>query len=465
MQIMAHQKKIEGLAISDAKQLIFGTAPRPVECGHGLVIGGGEVYPEISFTLPPMTVDETSWKDVRKQYSTIIEDICQRSVELETPGLVVEYELLPPMTLNPRWGAEITEILRSILDRFYDKYELRSVLRVTPVDVRDAVRPPRMRRGEFWEKTYRSFELCAAAGADLLAIESTGGKELHDDALMNGDLAGIVFALGVLAVRDTRFLWKHIVKIGADYDSIPSGDTACGFANTAMILAEKGMIPRVLAAVDRVASVVRTLQVHLVGAVGPTKDCAYEGPFLKALTGVPISMEGKSAACAHLSPLGNIAGACCDLWSNESVQNVRMLSTDAPVVSLEQLVYDCRLMNQAKFDGSESARQLQKWLVNSDAYHDPQAFVLHPEFVMRMARGLLDYNSPLEQVLYSVGETLRTLREVHDSGKLKLAANDRRWLDLLEMQLESIPSDAERLKEQILAGPQGSKFLPTEYGL
>jgi len=39
-----------------------------------------------------------------------------------------------------------------------------------------------------------SFELCADAGADLLSIESTGGKELHDDALLNADLAGSVFA-------------------------------------------------------------------------------------------------------------------------------------------------------------------------------------------------------------------------------------------------------------------------------
>ena len=37
-----------------------------------------------------------------------------------------------------------------------------------------------------------SFDLCAQAGADLLSIESTGGKELHDDALLNGDLAGSV---------------------------------------------------------------------------------------------------------------------------------------------------------------------------------------------------------------------------------------------------------------------------------
>jgi uroporphyrinogen-III decarboxylase len=46
-----------------------------------------------------------------------------------------------------------------------------------------------------------------------------------------------------------------------------------------------------------------------VRAGGPSKDCAYEGPFLKAITGYPIAMEGAEAACAHSSPVGNIAKA------------------------------------------------------------------------------------------------------------------------------------------------------------
>src|ERR1035438_10450247 len=49
-------------------------------------------------------------------------------------------------------------------------------------------------------------------------------------------------------------------------------------------------------------------------------------------TGCSISMEGKSASCAHFSPIGNIASAMCDLWSNESVQNVRLLSGSAPEI-------------------------------------------------------------------------------------------------------------------------------------
>jgi methanol---5-hydroxybenzimidazolylcobamide Co-methyltransferase len=62
-------------------------------------------------------------------------------------------------------------------------------------------------------------------------------------------------------------------------------------------------------------------------------------------------MEGKLAACAHFSPVGNIASAMCDLWSKESVQNVRLHSGNAPEAFAKILQYDCRLMNAATAHG------------------------------------------------------------------------------------------------------------------
>jgi ABC-type phosphate/phosphonate transport system permease subunit len=47
----------------------------------------------------------------------------------------------------------------------------------------------------------------------LLSIESVGGKELHDEALVNGDLAGSIFSLCILGERDMRFLWTHLKEI------------------------------------------------------------------------------------------------------------------------------------------------------------------------------------------------------------------------------------------------------------
>ena len=194
----------------------------------------------------------------------------------------------------------------------------------------------------------RSFELCVDAGADIVSIESIGGKEVHDYGLMYGDVPSILFALGVLAPRDVAWLWQRFPESAPSRGTaIPGGDTACGFANTAMQLAHQRMLPEVLAAVVRAMSAVRSLAAFENGAIGPSKDCAYEGPIIKAITGCPISMEGKSATCAHFSPVGNIAAAMCDLWSNESVQNIRLLSGNAPEAFAELLAYDCRLMNVA----------------------------------------------------------------------------------------------------------------------
>lgn len=182
-----------------------------------------------------------------------------------------------------------------------------------------APRPIETRRGMciggYWDAMLELFEQSAAAGAEFLSIESVGGKELHDDALVNGDLRAVLFSLCVMGVRDMMFIWDHIVAITAKHGVHAAGDTACGFGNTAMVLAERKMIPRVFAAVVRAVTAVRSLVAYECGAVGPGKDCGYENPVLKAITGCPMSMEGKTAACAHLSPMGNLAAATADLWS------------------------------------------------------------------------------------------------------------------------------------------------------
>ncbi len=453
------------LLIDSPDKLLFGKAPKPVKLKRGFEIGSGEVYPEINFTLPQMIIEESNWKEIKDIYLEIITEVSKRAVDLYAPGLVVEFELLPPMTLKPEWGAEITEILSGVLEDFYQKYGLKSALRATPVDIRDSDRPPLMRSGEMGEMMFRSFELCAGAGADILSIESTGGKEVHDEALVNADLQGIVFALGVLAVRDMDYLWERIVKISSKYDVIPGGDTACGFANTAMVLADKGMIPKILAAVVRTASVARSLAAYRQGALGPSKDCAYEGPFLKAMTGIPISMEGKSSSCAHLSCLGNISSAYADLWSNESVQNIKLLSTYAPVVSVEQLIYDCRLMNLALKDNSDSSLKFRDWMIESDADLDPQAYIFRPENVLYLSQKMTEAESPYKMVLSGVSETLQILRKAVDKGDIKVNSTEKRWLDLLSMQNEMIPEDEKSLAEMISAGPYADKYIPAEYGL
>jgi methanol--5-hydroxybenzimidazolylcobamide Co-methyltransferase len=339
-------------AIASPDDLVFGSAPRPVRCGLDVEIGGGHVYPEINFTLPPMLINLESWGRVREIYQSTMEALLRRGRDLQLEGLVVEFEHLPPMTAEAGWGAELTELMKSHLRRAHEDWGLRAALRVTIVDLRDDQKPPQRRSGPAWERMAASLEACATAGADILSIESTGGKEVHDVALPRADLAGIVFALGVLAPRDMTWLWDRFVEVASRHGIVAGGDTACGFANTAMQLAGQKMLPDVLVGLVRALCAARTLVAHERGALGPSKDCGYENPVIKAITGCPISMEGRSATCAHLSPIGNIAAAAADLWSNESVADVRLLSGPAPVASLESLAYDCRLFNAASERGT-----------------------------------------------------------------------------------------------------------------
>ncbi|MEP0765148.1 MAG: methanol--corrinoid methyltransferase [Fimbriimonadia bacterium] len=453
------------LAIASLNDFIFGRAPKPVTCGRGVEIGTGTVIPEVNFTLPPIDIGEATWPEIRDQYSDMIRRVCERAVALEAPALLVEFETLPPMTMRPAWGADVTRILADTLQEYHDRHGQKNALRLTPNDNRDMERPTRMKTSQYWEGMMGLFSQAAGAGADLLAIESTGGKEISDEALMTGDLRALVFALGVLACRDMEFLWDRIVGVCKENGVIPSGDTACGFANTAMALAEQKMIPRVFAAVARVAAVPRSLVAYERGAVGPSKDCAYEGPYMKAIAGVPISMEGRSAACAHLSTMGNIAQAVCDCWSNESVQNVRLLSDYAPTVSVEQLIYDCRLLNSASKRSHEDAVRLRDWLSDSDSALDPQAYVLRPDVVLRISQHIVKEPTHFLQTRRAALVALEEIRNAWSAGHLRITETEARWLDRMSREAEVIPEDEDAFIREMLGEMSHVNYVPEEYGL
>ena len=79
----------KSLAIEDPIDLIFGVAPKPLKTRSGMVIGGGTVYPELNFTLPPMTIDASSMAEVRRNYEQIIDSIHSRLLKLPDETKVV----------------------------------------------------------------------------------------------------------------------------------------------------------------------------------------------------------------------------------------------------------------------------------------------------------------------------------------------------------------------------------------
>jgi len=457
--------KFKKLVISNPDDLVFGSCPKPVTTPRGLIIGGGIVYPELNFTLPSMSIDMSTLPEVKNHYQEIMKGSLEKALHLHSEGVVFEFETLTEMTHTPAIGIELVKLINELCEEYFNKYGLKSEIRLTPNDLREFERPPKQRTSELLDKMTELFEGGALAGGNLLSIESTGGKEISDESLLMCNIKQFIFSQSVLGVRDMHMLWEKIVEIAKRTNTIPGGDTACGFGNTAMVLAEKKYIPKVFAAVARIATVTRTLVAIEEGALGPDKDCGYEGPFLKAITGTPISMEGKTSACAHTSPLGNVAAACCDLWSNESVQNVKLLADFAPVVYMEQLQYDVRLFNQAIKEGKTSVLTLQRLLVNSDTGFDPQALILSPRNVIAISEEIVKGENYIDGTKRGCLKGLEIIENAIESGALMNDQKETSWISILKDDIASIPTDESKFVEEILPTIDESKIILSEYGL
>lgn len=359
--------------------------------------------------------------EAKRIYKEIIDGVLKKAYELHAPGLVVEFETLPQYTEHPEWGIEIHKILRDSMYEFEAKYGLKSALRMTPNDLHEMNRPPVMRSGKYWDSMLRIFDQTAKDGADILAIESTGGKEINDEAIVNADLRTSVFALGCLGARDMKWLWSNITRIANENGVIPGGDSSCGYANTSMVLAEQGFIPKVYAAVMRAMVTPRAL----------------------------VAIENGAAVA--------------DLWSNESVQQVKLLSGFAPVVSTEQLIYDCRLMNTATKKGQRT--WMRDLLIESDCYLDPQAYVLKPENVFKIAEEIVKTQDPFLRTLNTGRQTLEIIQQGVDKGELSLEERELSWLDRFRDQLDEIPENEEEFIEEMKDELDDTKYNIHEYGL
>ena len=451
------------MAYTDLDDFVYGVAKNPVSLKNGMVIGGGTIYPELNFTLPTMPLTDGTWPAAIEHYRRIITGTCIRAMELEVPGFVAEIETLPDMTFRPEGAVDVCKTIVDIIKEHEEKYGIKGAVRITPNDNREGEGLEHMWHGNRWDETMAAFEGSARAGADFLAIETIGGKEVHDDALMFCDIKKAVFALSALSCLDMEKIWTAIVEIADKYGAIPSGDTACGLANTAMVLAEKNYIPRVFAAAYRVMCAVRSLVAMEVGARGPDKDCGYEGPYIKAISGNPISMEGRTASCAHLSACGNIAICVADLWSNESVQNVQLLSGGAPVAYFESLAYDCRLMNTASARGRREALILRDLHADSDCYLDPHAWILRPDVVLEISKGIVAETGVYNRTKKAAELALMSIDKGAKEGGLILSEKEREWLKKLIDEVGSLPATLDELTEEVI--DDCDKLDPSKYDL
>jgi methanol--5-hydroxybenzimidazolylcobamide Co-methyltransferase len=421
------------------EEIKYGFSKFPLKYGINLEIGRGKVVPEIKY-FPRIK------ESLKEEYTNITKEILNRAVDLGVRDLQLETELTYVETGDPKLAGEIVRIQKDIMENYAKEYNINLGLRVTVADMRDFRKVKHDEEG--FSKMLETFEEVSKNGADVLSIESEGGKELFNYAIIRQDILGIVTSLGLLSALDMKRLWKEIVKIAKRNNVIAGGDSACAFGNTAMRLAggiKSNNIPHTLAAVVRSMSASRSLVAYEEGAVGPGKDCAYENVIIKAITGYPMSMEGKSSAVAHSSLVGNIAAATCDLWSNEQVENVRLFGGYGPEVFLEILYYDTKLMNKAIESGNQDC--LKEILIESDKYSDPQAYVLSPDIALEIGKTIVSEEDTLLRTIFA---GVRLVELMMKEEKLKLNRSEKRFLEIMKNKLEEISKEPHKKVEQAL---------------
>ena len=422
------------MAYKSADEMMFGTAKNPVKSKRGLNFGGGYVIPEI---VPhPRPGSEKTMKTLLREYERANGDALERCVIVGHPCLVVENEHIFQMTHNPKWGGEIAAQTAHQMDDYLEKYGLKAAYRATPADLRkpDMVN---MRDSDYTREVLESFKECAKY-ADIISIESMGGKEIFDYAIIRNDVAGLLFGQAVLGGLDMEWMWDQIVQIAKKHGCIAGGDTNCAEANTAMFMAGGYIskdVPHTLAALSRAICVSRSLVAYECGATGPTKDCAYEDPIIKSIRGVPIATEGKTSACAHSDLCGNTIAAVCDVWSNEAVEYHDMFGATTTAVFAEILGYDVAAMNASIDLGYQ--KEFQACLVNSDRYRGPHPFMLCPDNAWEIGKAVVDNNDSL----YSRGRAaaVRCGELMLGDPLLKLTKFEKDSLEGFMKDLDALP--------------------------
>lgn len=450
------------MAYKSGDEMIFGTAPHPVTTKRGIEIGGGYVHPEV---VPhPRAGSEKTMKTLLREYERANGDALERMVILGHPTLQIENEHVYQMTHNPKWGGEIAAQTAKQMDEYLDKYGLKAAYRSTIADLRKPDMHD-MRQSDYTMEVIESFKECAKH-ADIISIESMGGKEIFDHAIIRNDMTGILFGIGILGAIDMEWMWNQIVAIAKEKGCIAGGDTNCSEANVAMFMAG-GMtskdVPHVIAALSRAISASRTLVAYECGATGPTKDCAYEDPIIKAMAGVPVSTEGKTSACAHSDLAGNLIAAVCDLWSNEAVEYHDMFGATTTSVFAEILGYDCAQFNTAIELGYQE--QMKEILVNSDMYRDSHSLIIAPNNAWEIGNAIVSNRDKSNYVSARAG-AIKAGEIILNDSQMKLTQLEKTALDKAMKEMESLPDDEGNFIDMCLDRYKDVKgFNPASYGL
>jgi len=422
-------KRYTKMEYGNPEEMIFGHAKYPVKSKWGIEFGAGYVVPNIK--VAPGEGTEHSKESMASECENIARSAAMRAVNIGLPSFMVEQEHISQQTNNPDWTGACTQAQAAILEEYYDEYGIKIALQATPADIRDEEKGSEFRTSEQYQKVMESIEESAENGASIIGIETTGGKSVSDYGISRGDIKAILFGIGVLGSIDMEYMWNEISSICKKHNVICGGDTNCSQSNTAMFLAggfNDKDCSHTLAAIARAIGAANGLVAVECGAVGPLKDCGYENPIIKAITGVPITTEGKNAVCAHSDLMGNLIAGVTDVWSNESVYHREEMGGTTPQVWLQATGFEAALMNTAI--ETEQAETLRDLYTLTDKYRDPQALILAYDNAYRIGEAIVEYSDdPYKRSVNAALEAGKIINEAIDAKKLYLTRFERDTLD------------------------------------
>jgi len=451
----------------DPDEMLFGHAKYPVTVNQNMQIGAGYVIPEIN--VAPGEGSEESKERMVSECRNIAHSASGRAINIGLPAFILEQEHIFQQTSNPDWTAECTQAQADMLEKYSEEYGVKTALQATPADIRDEEKDSGFWDSDLFNKVIESIEASAENGANIVSIETTGGKSVSDYGISRGDPKAILFGIGVLGSMDMEYMWGNIVPICKKHGVIPGGDTDCSQANTAMFLAG-GLMDKdcshTLAALARAMAGARSLVAVECGAMGPLKDCGYENPIVKAISGVPISAEGKNAVCAHSDLMGNLTAAVTDVWSNESVYHREEMGGTTPEVWLQATGYEAALMNTAIETGE--GKTLRNLYTLTDKYRDPQALVLAHDNAYRIGEVIVKHgDDPYLRAKAAALEAGAIINEAVDSKKMQLTRFERDSLDSALKVFEKLPDDVEKFTKDCIRrySRKVADFDPKNYEL
>ena len=462
--------KFTKMAYDKADDMLFGHAKKPVSYGLGIKVGAGRVIPEINYA--PRAGTEKSIERITKEYVDYIsKDAITRALTLGFPDLQLETEWVSQMGTVPGMAASVVSGQKAITEKYHKEYGINLAVRHTIPDQREAehgLREGMDKKFGYPEKFIECCENACENGADVLSVESVGGKEFADYAVTHGDITAFLFGVGYLGSIDMEHIWTEMVSIAKKNKVIPGGDTNCSGANVSMFMAGGLLdndVQRTFSAVTRAISAARTMVAIEAGATGPDKDCGYEGPIIKSITGTPAAQEGKNCQCAHADLQGNLMAQCCDLWSNESVEYHPEFGGSSVQCWLGSLGYETSLMNTAIATGQ--GKVLRDLYMTTDRTRGPEGYILAYDNAWQIGKAIAENGDNYYLRAKAAGITAaKIIRAGYDKKELILTKKQLDVLDKIVVELEALPDDEDKFYDYCVKKYQHDvpTFNPKSYG-